>query len=107
MIVIKPEFQGMGIGTKFMQIMLEFARSNRCILAVAEAIEAKGKTNSKRLLEKFGFVELYKEESYWGKLYPDFDCKECGQKPCICVMHKYQKKLDGDNDDKGRVDKKF
>lgn len=92
-IVIAPEFQYQGIGTKFMTAILDHAKKTNCKIVWCEAIEAKGKTNSKKLLEKFGFNELYKIKGYWGSLDPNYVYTECGHTPCQCIMHFYIKEI--------------
>ena len=93
MIVISPEFQNKGIGTKLLTNVIDYAKTNGFCSIECSAIEANGHTNSKKLLENFGFECIDSVDNYWGKLCPDFFCKECGQKPCVCTMHKYIKKL--------------
>ena len=93
MIVLDSKYQNKGIGTKLMKDFVEFAKQNNYKKLECSAVEANGHTNSKKLLENFGFDCVESVEGYWGKLCPDFYCTECGQKPCICNMHKYIKKL--------------
>ena len=93
MIVISPDFQKMKIGSTFMGIALELAKAKKYHRVECCAIEAKGHTNSQRLLENFGFVKTESIPNYWGNLYPDFCCKECGNTPCTCTMHHYIKEI--------------
>ena len=93
MIVIKPDYQKMGIGTTFMQYAIDYAKNNHFKMIESEAIEANGHTNSKKLLENFGFVLTRSVKNFWGELCPDFECKECGNKPCTCTMHEYIKTI--------------
>ena len=93
MLVIAPSFQKMGIGTKFFEFLIDYAKKLNFKQIEVEAIEANGHTNSKKLLENFGFVETRCVKNYWGELCPEFHCKECGHKPCICSMHEYFKYL--------------
>lgn len=90
-IIIKAAFQKQGIGSLFMKDIIEYAEKNNVSSIECEAIDVLGKVNSERLLEKFGFSCSSIESNYWGNLYPDFDCKECNHKPCICTMKKYKK----------------
>lgn len=92
-IIIDPEYQRKGLGTALMNILIDYAKNNNCIKIECEAIDVKGHINAKKLLKNSGFVELYEIKNYWGEKCPDFDCKECGCKPCICSMHKYEKEL--------------
>ena len=93
MIVIKPNFQKMGIGTKFLNNIIEYAKNNKYKKIECAAIEANGHTNSQKLIENFGFIRTQTIKNYWGDLYPNFECKECGHTPCICTMHHYEKML--------------
>ena len=93
MIVISPNFQKLGIGTLFMQYAIDYAKSHNFKQIESEAIEANGHINSKKLLDKFGFVETRSIKNYWGILTPNFNCKECGHMPCTCTMHEYYKYL--------------
>ena len=92
-VIVIPEFQSKGIGTRLMQFVLEDAKTNNKKAVECEAIEAKGKINAKKLLENSGFNKQYETKNYWGNHLPNYFCKECGCKPCICVMHKYRKNL--------------
>ena len=93
MIVIKPRYQRIGIGTYFMQYVLDYAKNNHFKIIECEAIEANNHINSKKLLDNFEFELLESVENYWGNLYPNFHCKECGNQPCTCTMHRYIKRL--------------
>ncbi len=93
MIVISPDFQKMKIGSTFMDIAIDIAKAKKYNKVECCAIEANGHTNSQKLLENFGFVKTQTIPNYWGNLCPDFDCKECGHKPCICTMHHYIKNI--------------
>lgn len=92
-IVLMPKCQHLGLGKKLMQMVIDYAKQNGCEYVECEAIDACGKMNAKNLLDSTGFVESEVVKNYWGNKYPDFDCKECGHKPCICTMHKYIKKI--------------
>ena len=72
-----------------MKILVDYAQNQKCKLIECEAIDVNGHINSKKLLENFGFVEQYEIKNCWGGRFSDFDCKECGHKPCVCSMHKY------------------
>ena len=93
MIVIKPEYQRMGIGTHFMQYAVDYAHSHHFKFIECKAIEANNHINIKKLLENFGFELTESVKNYWGNLCPNFHCKECGNLPCTCTMHKYIKRL--------------
>lgn len=88
-IIFKPEYQHIGLGRELMQIVVDYAKQNNCLKIECEVINACGKMNAKNLVETFGFIEKKVVKNYWGRLYPDFDCRECGHKPCVCTMHKY------------------
>jgi ribosomal protein S18 acetylase RimI-like enzyme len=92
-IIIKPKFQRLGLGTYLLSDTIKYAKDKNCKKIVAEAFDVCGKINSLKLLENFGFKRIKSFENYWGNLTPDFDCKECGHKPCICSMHLYELKL--------------
>ena len=81
-IILKKQIQHQGYCRKLLNFVVEFAKNNNCNTIECEAIDVFGKINSKNLLESSGFVEQYEIKNYWGDLYPDFDCKECGHK-CI------------------------
>ena len=92
-IIIKPEFQKMGIGSLFMEYVESYAKANHYEKIECQAIDVNGVTNAKRLLEKFGFRRTYSRKNYWGKKLPNFYCKQCNSRPCTCTMHKYEKLL--------------
>ena len=83
-IVIKPDFQRCGIGSLFVEDVIEFAKQNKLKNLFCEAVTTNGKMNASNLLKKYGFVELFHVENYWGSLYPDVNCLECDNKPCTC-----------------------
>lgn len=91
MVVIDKQYQKMGIGSKLLGDLIIYAKDNNISIIETKAIEAKGHINSKKLLENYGFVQGETINGYWGKLYPDFNCLECGCCPCICNMHEYFK----------------
>ena len=97
MVLLAPEIQHQGYGSKLMKIIIDFAIAEKCQSVECEAIDCLGKTNIENLLNKFNFVEKYRVENYWGKSCPDFHCKECGQCPCVCSMRKFVKVLQGKN----------
>lgn len=90
-IILKTEIQHIGWGRKLMNEVIKSSIDNNCKIIEGEAIDVCGKIYSKNLLESTGFVEQYEIKNYWGNRYPDFDCKECKHRPCICSMHKYAK----------------
>jgi len=92
-IIIKEEYQAKGIGTKFLEHIINFSKENNCKFIECEAIGVYGKINSKKLLEKFNFKLEEIFENYWGKKCPNFFCKECNHKPCVCSMNKFKKFL--------------
>lgn len=51
---------------------------------IAHAVEHDGIVNARRLLEKFGFKEIYNVENYWNSLEPGEYCKQCGNNNCHC-----------------------
>ena len=93
MITILPEFQKFRIGTHFLKDAINCAMSNGYNRVECVAIEAKNHVNSQKLLENFGFKRTESIEKYWGRLLPNFYCKECEHSPCICTMHHYVKDL--------------
>jgi ribosomal protein S18 acetylase RimI-like enzyme len=92
-VIIKPKFQKLGLGTQLLKDTIKYAKDNACEKIVAEAIDVCGKINSLKLLENFGFKKIKSFKNYWGNMTPDFDCRECGHKPCICTMHLYELNL--------------
>ena len=93
-IIIKPNSQCKGIGSKLMEKIIEFAKSQNYKEIICEAIGVYGKINSQKMLENFGFEVTGFYENYWGKKCPDFFCTQCGKKPCECSMMGYRKILD-------------
>lgn len=92
-IIIKPGFQKMGIGSLLMKDIVEYCSNSNIKLIECEAIDVFGKVNAEKLLNKYEFVCTYSKDNYWGELYPDFYCKQCNSKPCVCTMKKYVKEL--------------
>ncbi|MBQ8424964.1 MAG: GNAT family N-acetyltransferase [Clostridia bacterium] len=92
-IIIKDKFQGQGIGSAFLEYIINFSKENKCNFIECEAIEVYGIINSKKLLQKFNFEFQDVFENYWGKKCPNFYCKQCNKKPCVCSMNKYKKFL--------------
>ena len=92
-IILRPEVQHQGWGNKLLKICLDWAKRNLLEKVECAAIEAKGIVNAKNLLEANGFVCTESIENYWGDRHPDFNCLECGQCPCVCTMHRYEKSI--------------
>jgi GNAT superfamily N-acetyltransferase len=92
-IIVKNEFQKKGVGSSFMEDIINYCYRNNLKLIECEAINVLGKINSLKLLEKYNFVCTYSKSKYWGELCPDFYCKQCNSKPCVCEMKKYIKQL--------------
>lgn len=92
-ILLVPEIQHQGWGRKMLNEALSWAQTFLIPRVKCSAIDVCGTINSQRLLESSGFVRTETIPNYWGNLYPDFHCTECGQTPCICTMHSYLKTL--------------
>lgn len=92
-ILIDDDYQNKGIGTKLMQEAFKKINKMNIKTIIAHAVEFEGKVNSKKLLEKFGFKEIYRVSNYWNSLYPGEYCKACGSNNCHCGVVVFMKKL--------------
>lgn len=92
-IILKPEVQHAGYGNRFMKYLIQWCERHNYHTIQCDAIDVCGKINALNLLNKYNFSELYKIDNYWGNLFPNFNCKECGHKPCICTLHRFEKKI--------------
>ena len=101
-IVISPKYQKCGIGTSFLKLIINEAISRECQTITCEVITLDNKANSKKLVENFGFEYLYTINNYYGSLYPDYVCPDCGN-PCKCGAMFYVKKLKIDKSSKFKI----
>ena len=84
-IVIKPEYQHIHIGSMFMDYFIDYAKSHELSNIVCEGVLTNNKMNAENLLKKYNFKEVIRVKEYWGYRYPESYCKECGCKPCKCT----------------------
>ena len=93
-ILVKEDYQKHNIASNLMtQAMIEI--NNRDVKnLIAHAVMHDGNINAKKLLEKFGFKEIYRVNNYWNSLYPGEFCKQCNSNNCHCGVVVYLKSLD-------------
>lgn len=92
-ILVDNNYQKQGIATSLMQEALTEVDKRNIKTLIAHAVEHDGIVNSKRLLEKFGFKEIYNVENYWNSLYPGEYCKQCDNNNCHCGVVVFLKHL--------------
>lgn len=94
-ICILPAFQKRGFGTRMLQDMTHYVKEKYHVKRITtEAVLWKGKSNSKKLFENFGFSFIKAEDGFWEKEYPDTFCKNCHHNPCKCTTLFYQLNLE-------------
>ena len=84
-IVIKPEYQHMHIGSMFMNHFIEYSKSLKLSNIVCEGVLVNNKMNLENLMKKYNFKEVIRIKEYGGYKFPDIWCKECDSKPCKCT----------------------
>ena len=84
-IVIKPEYQHMHIGSMFMDYFIDYAKSHELSNIVCEGVLANNKMNIEDIMKKYIFKEIIRVKEYWGYRFPSDLGKECGCKPCKCT----------------------
>lgn len=92
-ILVKEDYQKNGVATKLMESALVEVKNRSLKTLIAHAVEHEGKVNAKKLLEKFGFKEIYKVKNYWRSLYPGEYCKQCDSYECNCGVVVYLRNL--------------
>lgn len=93
-ILIDNSYQRQGIATRLMQEALFEAEKRNIKTLIAHAVEHDGYVNARKLLEKFGFKEMYRVKGYWNSLYPNEYCKQCDSNSCHCGVVVYLKNLE-------------
>lgn len=92
-ILVDDNYQNQKIATRLMvEALTEVDRRNVKTL-VAHAVEHDGIVNARKLLEKFGFKEIYSVTNYWDSLYPNEYCKQCENNDCHCGVVVFLKNL--------------
>lgn len=84
-IVIKPEYQHMHIGSMFMDYFIDYSKSHELSNIVCEGVLVNNKMNIENIMKKYNFKEVIRVKEYWGYRFPNDWCKECGCKPCKCT----------------------
>lgn len=92
-ILVRDEYQHQGIATDLMQKALNDISKKNFITLIAHAVEHEGNVNARRLLENFGFSEIYSVKDYWNSLYSGEYCKQCDSYNCHCGVVVYIKDL--------------
>lgn len=82
-------FRSCGVGSALMEAVLARARDRRMDTAVAEAWIRQDTLDAVPLLEKYGFVEVYRSGTYWNS----DTCSDCGPGNCVCQGALYAKQL--------------
>lgn len=84
-IVIKPKYQHMHIGSMFMDYFINYSKSHELSNIVCEGVLVNNKMNIENIMKKYNFKEVIRIKEYWGYRFPNDWCKECGRKPCKCT----------------------
>ncbi len=84
-IVIKPEYQHIHIGSMFMDYFIDYSKSHELSNIVCEGVLVNNKMNIENIMKKYNFKEVIRIKEYWGYRFPNDWCKECGCKPCKCT----------------------
>lgn len=92
-IVIKPQFQHIHIGSIFMDYFIDYSKSLQLANIVCEGVLVNNKMNIEKIMKKYNFKELIRIKEYWGYRFPNEWCKECGCKPCKCTNVIFVKEL--------------
>lgn len=92
-ILVDEEYQHQGIATKLMREAFKEIEKLNVKTIIAHAVIHDGKINAKKLLENFGFKEIYQVENYWDALSPNTYCKQCNSNKCHCGVAVYLKKV--------------
>ena len=90
-VLVDNNFQRQGIASSLMSEALKEAENRKFKTLIAHAVEHDGKVNARKLLEKFGFIEVYSVNNYWDSLYPNEFCKQCGNNSCHCGVVVFMK----------------
>lgn len=93
-ILVDSNYQHRGIATRLMKEALTEVDRRKVKILVAHAVEHDGIVNARKLLEKFGFKEIYSVANYWNSLYPNEYCKQCGNNDCHCGVIVFLKNLE-------------
>lgn len=81
---MEGKYQKLGIGSALLGSAIKEAQQRNIKTLVAHAVEHDGVVNSKKLFEKYGYVEIYSVKDYWESLYPSEYCKQCDSNKCKC-----------------------
>lgn len=92
-ILVDDNYQNQKIATRLMEEALTEVDRRNVKTLVAHAVEYDGIVNARKLLEKFGFQEIYSVTNYWNSLYPNEYCKQCGNNNCHCGVVVFLKTL--------------
>lgn len=92
-ILVDANYQHQKIATKLMEEALASASKRNVKTLIAHAVEHDSVVNAKKLLENFGFKEMYKVNNYWNSLYPGEYCKQCDNNSCHCGVVVFIKNL--------------
>lgn len=92
-IVIRPKYQHMHIGSMFMDHFINYSKSLKLTKIICEGVLVNNKMNIEYTMKKYNFKEILRIKEYWGYKYPSDWCKECGSKPCKCTNVIFVKEL--------------
>lgn len=93
-LLVKEEFQKMGIGSHLLKDILEIGKNLEMKNSIANAVAIKGEhINSEKLLLNFGYQPIYRVNHYWDAIYPGYYCRQCNSNECICANVVFLKKI--------------
>lgn len=84
-IVIRLQYQHNHIGSMFMDYFIDYSKSLQLANIVCEGVLVNNKMNIENIMKKYDFKEVIRIKEYWGYIFPNDWCKECGCKPCKCT----------------------
>ena len=93
-ILVADSYQRKGVATKLFEDAFLEIRDRNFKSLVAHAVEHEGKVNALPLLQKFGFLEIYRVTNYWSVLEPLAYCKQCQSNHCHCGVVVFLKKME-------------
>ncbi len=93
-VVVAPEHQGMGIGTKLLRIVHDTIVGRGADKLIVTFKRAPRAAHVDRLMEKLGFVLWVKLETYWKTRCDlgEFACADRGE-ACVCEAVFYRKRV--------------
>ncbi len=92
-IVIKPQYQHIHIGSMFMDYFIDYSKALHLSNIVCEGVLVNNRMNIENIMKKYNFKEVIRIKEYWGYKFPNEWCKECGCKPCKCTSVIFVKEI--------------